>query len=356
MIDEMIETLASEGESLEMTDRVRRAIVSALRGLSSFGAEQQLYLSLAADSEERLTVDLDSLFARKIEQVNQQRGLTMIFEKRERSSIRGLDAMLRFFDQIMRDENFERPAAILHLDEIEKSMAGSGNSGVGDSSGVTQDQLKVTLETIEEKGWEGIMPVGPPGVGKTLLATTIAGIYGIPYLRLDLGDCKGSLVGESERYIRLALETAERISAGRCFVVATCNKIDSLPSEFLSRFDAGVWFFDLPDRKSREQIFDLYLSKFEIDETPSDDLLDESLSGREIRNLCRRAKRNGISLSEARLLLSPTYISSAADLEAKRKQASGRFLDAERGGTYSAQTSRVEESKSARKVSIRGRE
>ncbi len=45
---------------------------------------------------------------------------------------------------------------------------------------------------------KGIALIGIPGSGKSLTAKMVAGLWGIPLLRLDIGALYGSLVGESE--------------------------------------------------------------------------------------------------------------------------------------------------------------
>jgi SpoVK/Ycf46/Vps4 family AAA+-type ATPase len=145
-----------------------------------------------------------------------------------------------------------------------------------------------------------VLLVGVPGCGKSLSARALAGVWGVPLLRLDVGRIFGPHVGEAEANLRLAIQTAEAVSpcilwidevekgfsgvrsesggvAARVFgtflswlqdkkspvfVVATANDISSLPLEFLrqGRFDE-IFFVDLPDKKQREEIFRIHLSR-----------------------------------------------------------------------------------------------
>lgn len=149
----------------------------------------------------------------------------------------------------------------------------------------------------------GVLLLGIPGCGKSLVAKTIAAEWGLPLLRLDLGRIFGSLVGESEANIRRALAVAEAIApcvlwideiekglagvssseftdAGvtarvfgtlltwmqekekPVFVVATANRVDQLPPELLrkGRFDE-IFFVDIPGSNARREIWLIHLGK-----------------------------------------------------------------------------------------------
>lgn len=56
---------------------------------------------------------------------------------------------------------------------------------------------------------KGILILGMPGCGKSMIAKAIANEFDIPLLRLDIGRLMGKYVGESEENLRLALSTAE---------------------------------------------------------------------------------------------------------------------------------------------------
>lgn len=150
---------------------------------------------------------------------------------------------------------------------------------------------------------KGVLFVGPPGTGKSLLAKAIANFYKRPLLRLDMGKVFGSLVGESESNLRKCLAIAEAVSpsvlwidelekafagvkgesndghgtAKRCFgnfltwlsektsdvfIVATANEVESLPPALLrgGRFDAIFWV-DLPSTSQRAEILKIHLKK-----------------------------------------------------------------------------------------------
>ncbi|RDH83040.1 MAG: ATPase [endosymbiont of Galathealinum brachiosum] len=150
---------------------------------------------------------------------------------------------------------------------------------------------------------KGILLLGVQGCGKSLAAKAVAGIWGTPLLRLDFGRLYDKYVGETEKNLRLALQTAEvmspcvlwidelekGISSGnddqgtskrllgtlltwmaekksRVFIVATANQIDALPPELIrkGRLDE-IFFVDLPGTETRSNIFKIHFDKRNID-------------------------------------------------------------------------------------------
>ena len=160
---------------------------------------------------------------------------------------------------------------------------------------------------------KGMLILGVPGCGKSLIAKTTSRLWGLPLLRLDMGRVyDGSTVGRSEANLRNALKTAESISpvilfideldkafsggagsgdsdggtSGRIFgsfltwmqekkspvfVMATANRVERLPGEFLrkGRFDE-IFFVDLPNPAERKDIFKIHLGKRRSDITRFD--------------------------------------------------------------------------------------
>jgi len=149
----------------------------------------------------------------------------------------------------------------------------------------------------------GLLLVGVPGTGKSLAAKTLAKLWKLPLIRLDIGALMGSLVGQSEANLRQALKVAE--SASPCilwldeiekalsgirssgvsdggttarvfgslltwmqertnpvYVVATSNDVSALPPELLraGRID-DIMFTDLPNAIERAEIWDIHIAK-----------------------------------------------------------------------------------------------
>lgn len=150
---------------------------------------------------------------------------------------------------------------------------------------------------------KGLLLLGVPGCGKSLIAKSIASSWNMPLLRLDVGKVFQGIVGSSEDNIRKAIATAEAVapcvlwideiekglsgvqSSGATdggvtsrifstiltwmqektapvFLVATANNINQLPPELLrkGRFDE-IFFVDLPSQKEKENIFSIHLQK-----------------------------------------------------------------------------------------------
>lgn len=176
---------------------------------------------------------------------------------------------------------------------------------------------------------KGMLILGVPGCGKSLIAKTTSRLWGLPLLRLDMGRVyDGSMVGRSEANLRNALKTAESISpvilfideldkafAGTSgsadsdggtssrifgsfltwmqektspvFVMATANRVERLPGEFLrkGRFDE-IFFVDLPTAEERKEIFKIHilkrkrdLSRFDLEQLAK---IADGFSGAEI--------------------------------------------------------------------------
>ncbi len=157
----------------------------------------------------------------------------------------------------------------------------------------------------------GVLLLGVQGGGKSLAAKAVAGLYGLPLLRLDLASLYNKYHGESERNLRESLKTADimapcvlwvdEIEKGVAtsdsdegtskrmlgtllnwlserrhpvFLVATANDISALPPELMrkGRLDE-IFFVDLPDHEVRREIFRIHLQKREQD--PENFDLDE---------------------------------------------------------------------------------
>jgi AAA+ superfamily predicted ATPase len=148
----------------------------------------------------------------------------------------------------------------------------------------------------------GILLLGVQGGGKTLVARAVAREWGLPLLKLEAARLYDKYIGETEKNLERALQTAEHMapcvlmidelekglsySAGAdsdaglskrvfgrllgwlqdrkapVFVVATSNNINELPPELTrkGRFDE-IFFVDLPTPAERREIFAVHLKK-----------------------------------------------------------------------------------------------
>jgi ATP-dependent 26S proteasome regulatory subunit len=160
----------------------------------------------------------------------------------------------------------------------------------------------------------GVLVLGVQGCGKSMTCKTIAGLWKVPLLRLDMGAIFGGIVGQSEENMRRAIKTAESVApcvlwldeiekglsgtqssnfsdAGTTarvfstfltwlqekkrpvFVAATANNIQMLPPELLrkGRLD-DIFFVDLPGQIERREILSIHVrrkgrdpAKFDLD-------------------------------------------------------------------------------------------
>ena len=119
------------------------------------------------------------------------------------------------------------------------------------------------------------------------------------------------------------------------FVVCTCNDISKLPPEYSrsERFD-GVWFLDLPDVQQRRAIWKIYLDLFGLDPKQPKPV-DADFTGAEIRSCCRLAALLDVSLVEAAQNVVPVARTAQEAVGRLRTWATGRCLDADRGGLFS---------------------
>ncbi|MDM1708163.1 AAA family ATPase [Thiopseudomonas alkaliphila] len=227
---------------------------------------------------------------------------------------------------------------------------------------------------------KGVLLVGVQGSGKSLAAKAVAGLWGLPLLRLDFGSLYNKFFGETERNLREALRMAEQMSpcvlwmdeiekgiaSGELdggvsqrvlgtlltwlaerkqpvFTVATANAIHRLPPELVrkGRFDE-LFFVDLPTLATRKEIFAIHLTKrelavssFKLEELAQQ---SEGFSGAEIEQVIVAAfytcNARGIALSQAALIEEiqktvPLSVTLAESLTALREWAQDRTVPAE---------------------------
>lgn len=224
---------------------------------------------------------------------------------------------------------------------------------------------------------KGIMLLGVQGCGKSLAAKTVAGIFGVPLLRLDFGAMYNKYHGETEKNLRNALKTAslmepcvlwmDEIEKGlstsasdegtskrilgtlltwmaerqeKVFLVATSNDIASLPPELVrkGRLDE-IFFVDLPDSDVRNKIFSVHLNKRNLnpDDFNFSELVDatDGFSGAEIEQVVVSGLYTALSKDkplDVTILLEeikttyPLSVTMAEKLQNLRNWAEGRAV------------------------------
>lgn len=170
----------------------------------------------------------------------------------------------------------------------------------------------------------GVMLVGVQGAGKSLAAKAVAGLWGLPLLRLDFASLYNKYIGETEKNLREALAMADAMQPcvlwvdeiekglapdgadhgvgrrilgtlltwmaerrSRVFLVATSNDVSQLPPELIRKGRLDEMFFvDLPQSRVREDIFRIHLMRRELNperfDLPLLAAASEGFSGAEI--------------------------------------------------------------------------
>jgi serine/threonine protein kinase/SpoVK/Ycf46/Vps4 family AAA+-type ATPase len=272
LIDQLMERCRMEGLPVDLGTAEKEAIIQAASGLTLNEVDRAV--NLAAQRNGGLLSGVERKIIEEKTQIIRKTGILEYFHSSESfREIGGLEKLIAWFGA--RAQVF---------------------SGTFRYPGLPQPK--------------GVLLVGVPGCGKSLSAKALAGAWGVPLLRLDVGRIFGSLVGSSEANLRQAIQTAEAVSpcilwidevekgfAGvqgqsgggvsarifgnfltwlqdkrsPVFVVATANDLSGIPPEFLrkGRFDE-VFFVGLPDKSQRERIFSIHLSKHYRDATQFD--------------------------------------------------------------------------------------
>ena len=227
---------------------------------------------------------------------------------------------------------------------------------------------------------KGVLLLGVQGGGKSLAAKAVAGMWGVPLLRLDFSALYNKYIGETEKNLRESLAMADTLSpcvlwldeiekalsvdasdngtskrllgalltwmAERkqpVFLVATSNDISSLPPELVrkGRMDE-IFFVDLPTETVRREIFAIHLRKRFHDPDRLDlDALARScagFSGAEIEQAVvsglYRCQAEAVELDTQHLLeevacTQPLSVVMGEKLAALREWAQGRTVAAD---------------------------
>lgn len=263
LLDSIVRSVGGkEGVDVALDEAKRDRIIKAARGLTLREAENVLARSLV----EAKCFDTDIIIAEKQQIIRKTQILEYFHTTEDVTSVGGLD--------ILKDWLQKRTRA--------------------------WDERARRFGLPEPKG---LLLLGVQGCGKSLTAKTVANLWRLPLIKLDVGKVFGGIVGQSEENMRKAIRIAESVApcvlwvdeiekglagtqssavsdAGTTarvfgtlvtwmqertapvFMVATANDITQLPPELLrkGRFD-DIFFVDLPTLEERGEIMRIHIAK-----------------------------------------------------------------------------------------------
>lgn len=253
----------NQGQKVKTDSRTLEKLVANLRGMT-YSDARRLARGVIVDDGAITHTDLPDLNRAKFELLDMGGVLGFEYDTAEFADVGGLDGLKRWLQQ---------------------------RRGVFHAPDGKRDAPK------------GILLLGVQGSGKSLAAKAVAGMWGVPLLRMDIGALYNKFIGESERNLRDALKMADTLApcvlwldeiekglAGDdsdngtsrrllgtlltwmaerktpVFIVATSNDISRLPPELVrkGRLDE-IFFVDLPDVSIRRDIFSIHLRKRQQD-------------------------------------------------------------------------------------------
>lgn len=321
----IVDTMESLG-GFKYPKKNKEEAAAALQGLSPFAAEQATLMALRPSH-----IDVDEIFQRKRELLNEIPGLKVYSGSESFQDLGGCEEVKMLLHRVIR--GLAPPRVIVFIDEGEKAMAGATHS-VGDNTGISQDFMGTLLSYMEDNESDGAIFVGPTGTAKSAMAKAMGNEAKVPTVFLDLGAMKNSLVGASEHRLRYALKIIDAIGHGQVFFIMTSNNISKIPPEFKTRFSSGTFFFDLPNETELAKIWEIHTKKYGIDKKQIAEVDATNWTGREVRNCCRMAYRQNITLKQASEFIVPVAQSAMDAIRQLRKQAAGNFLSANYPGAY----------------------
>lgn len=266
LLDGIIEIVSKNREvSIDLNPETKEKLVKAALGLTRTEVENAFARVIVTDKKLDFT-DIDAILEEKKQIIRKSKLLEYYESKEEFANVGGLDALKSWL-----------------------TKRGAAFTKKAEEFGLPQPK--------------GIMLIGVQGCGKSLTAKSVASLWKMPLLRLDIGTVFSGIVGSSEENMRRAIRVAESLApiilwideiekglsgvqsssfsdAGTSarvfstfltwlqektapvFVIATANNIQLLPPELLrkGRFDE-IFFVDLPSLEERKDIFRIHLKK-----------------------------------------------------------------------------------------------
>ncbi|XP_055377667.1 katanin p60 ATPase-containing subunit A1 [Condylostylus longicornis] len=215
-------------------------------------------------------------------------------------------------------------------------------AGLNDAKAILQEAVVLPIIMPDffrgiRKPWRGILMVGPPGTGKTMMAKAVATECGTTFFNVSTSTLTSKYRGESEKLVRLLFEMARFYSPSTIFideidalcasrgsdseheasrrfkaelliqmdglnvgasseeklimVLAATNHPWDIDEAFRRRFEKRV-YIGLPNDETRSALLNLCLKDVNIsNDTDIDSVCDmlKGYSGSDVRNVCRDA-------------------------------------------------------------------
>ncbi|KAK1800890.1 hypothetical protein P4O66_005550 [Electrophorus voltai] len=240
-------------------------------------------------------------------------------DKSKKSSLEGQgDGELKKFDGTGYDSDL--------VDALERDIVSRNPNIHWDDIADLEDAKKLLREAVVlpmwmpdffkgiRRPWKGVLMVGPPGTGKTMLAKAVATECGTTFFNVSSSTLTSKYRGESEKLVRLLFEMARFYSPTTIFVDeidSICGRRGTSDEHEASRRVKSELLVQM-DAKGRAELLKINLK--EVDVAPDVDLAViaekiEGYSGADITNVCRdasmmamRRRIQGLSPEEIRAL------------------------------------------------------
>jgi len=273
-------------------------------------------------------VDLKTLWEIKASTLANLRGLALSKGTTTLADVKGMDQMVKMAYRLF--DGPEPPAILVFLDELTRNVENDKN-GQNLDGGASSYILSQLLTRMEDNGWYGQWLYGVPGTGKSFFAKCFANTFGIKTIVQNLNSAKGMYVGSTEQQSDEQFDCLTAMGGNRVMFLGCSNSANMTPA-LQRRFRLGRFFTPLPGREEKDQLWQQYgnIYKIKLDSIPNDD----GYVGANVRDACEMAWRLNTSLEEAAEYITPVGKADPDDLRKTYENASGRFLNCNKPGTY----------------------
>lgn len=305
--DKMDAAIVISGENTKIPELIRHE--SAVINMPKPSGEEykNLLSHIIRDLKFKNNIEIDITSEQKTQLLNNINGLTLTEAEKVLTKVIVVDNKLSSDDirkVIDAKKQIIEKDGVLEYYPVEESM--DSIAGLKNLKNWLSKRKNIITNPGDAKDFglefpKGILVLGVPGCGKSLCAKAVAMEWNLPLLKFDTANLYNKYIGETEKNLKSAIETAEKMSPvilwideiekafsqagseqdggvstrilgtflswmqerkGDVFIFATANDVSKLPPEFLrkGRFDE-IFFVDLPDEISRKKIFEIHLEK-----------------------------------------------------------------------------------------------